>query len=194
MIHICQLLYEITTKKFMAEHNNTGKKGEEMAATFLREKGMTILETNWRFGYLEADIIAKFEKTLVIIEVKTRKSNYFGEPESFVTKQKQKNLNNKKNNSDEKKKGNKNITGKVFPYDLERVKKLDLLRMASGKVAEDIILNDKLVEVGDYIVMLIRNIRKIESGKNSEPDNWPCAAYKSNFSLVSAISRFLIVN
>jgi putative endonuclease len=92
MIHICQLLYEITTKKFMAEHNNTGKKGEEMAATFLREKGMAILETNWRFGYLEADIIAKFEKTLVIIEVKTRKSNYFGEPESFVTKQKQKNL------------------------------------------------------------------------------------------------------
>lgn len=76
----------------MAEHNNTGKKGEEMAATFLREKGMTILETNWRFGYLEADIIAKFEKTLVVIEVKTRKSNYFGEPESFVTKQKQKNL------------------------------------------------------------------------------------------------------
>ena len=92
MIHICQLLYEITTKRSMAEHNNTGKKGEEMAATFLREKGMTILETNWRFGYLEADIIAKFEKTLVVIEVKTRKSNYFGEPESFVTKQKQKNL------------------------------------------------------------------------------------------------------
>ena len=92
MIHICQLLYEITTNRSMAEHNNTGKKGEEMAATFLREKGMTILETNWRFGYLEADIIAKFEKTLVVIEVKTRKSNYFGEPESFVTKQKQKNL------------------------------------------------------------------------------------------------------
>ncbi len=76
----------------MAEHNDTGKKGEEMAALFLREKGVTILETNWRFGNLEADIIGKFDQTLILAEVKTRKSNYFGEPESFVTKQKQKNL------------------------------------------------------------------------------------------------------
>lgn len=76
----------------MAEHNIIGQKGEEMAAKFLEEKGYTILETNWRFMNLEADIIAEISKTLVIAEVKTRKSNYFGEPESFVTKQKQKNL------------------------------------------------------------------------------------------------------
>lgn len=76
----------------MAEHNITGKKGEEMAAEFLEKKGYKILETNWRFMNLEADIIAETSKTLVIAEVKTRKSNYFGEPESFVTKQKQKNL------------------------------------------------------------------------------------------------------
>jgi putative endonuclease len=76
----------------MAEHNDTGKGGEVMAASFLREKGMIILETNWRFGNLEADIIAKFDQTLVVAEVKTRKSNYFGEPESFVNKQKQTNL------------------------------------------------------------------------------------------------------
>ncbi|MCX6297043.1 MAG: YraN family protein [Bacteroidetes bacterium] len=36
--------------------------------------------------------MARVSQTLVIAEVKTRKSNYFGEPESFVTKQKQKNL------------------------------------------------------------------------------------------------------
>ncbi len=76
----------------MAEHNITGQKGEEMAAKFLEEKGYKILETNWRFMNLEADIIALTAKTLVIAEVKTRKSNYFGEPESFVNKQKQKNL------------------------------------------------------------------------------------------------------
>lgn len=76
----------------MAEHNITGQKGEEMAAKFLEEKGYTILETNWRFMHLEADIIAEKAKILVIAEVKTRKNNYFGEPESFVTKQKQKNL------------------------------------------------------------------------------------------------------
>ncbi len=76
----------------MAEHNETGKKGEKMAAAFLENKGYTILETNWRFLNLEADIIAQTGQTLVIAEVKTRKSNYFGEPESFVNRQKQKNL------------------------------------------------------------------------------------------------------
>ncbi len=76
----------------MAEHNDTGTKGEKLAGTFLENKGYVVLETNWRFKNLEADIIAKINKTLVIAEVKTRKSNYFGEPETFVNKQKQKNL------------------------------------------------------------------------------------------------------
>lgn len=76
----------------MAEHNETGTKGEGLAAEFLKNKGYTILETNWRFNHLEADIIASISKTLVIVEVKTRKSNYFGEPETFVNKQKQSNL------------------------------------------------------------------------------------------------------
>ena len=76
----------------MAEHNETGTKGEELAATFLTGKGYAILETNWRFKNLEADIIAMISKTLVVAEVKTRKSNFFGEPETFVNKQKQGNL------------------------------------------------------------------------------------------------------
>jgi putative endonuclease len=76
----------------MAEHNDTGTKGEQLAATFLKNKGYSIKETNWRFKNLEADIIATIDKTLIIAEVKTRKSNYWGEPETFVNKQKQKNL------------------------------------------------------------------------------------------------------
>ena len=76
----------------MAEHNDTGAKGEELAGTFLKNKGYSILETNWRFRNLEADIIAIIDQTIVIAEVKTRKSNFFGEPETFVNKQKQKNL------------------------------------------------------------------------------------------------------
>lgn len=76
----------------MATHNETGAKGEQIAANYLEKKGYKILETNWRFKNLEADIIASVDKTLVIAEVKTRKSNYFGEPETFVNKQKQKNL------------------------------------------------------------------------------------------------------
>lgn len=76
----------------MAEHNETGTKGEELAASYLSQKGYIILETNWRFKNLEADIIASIDKTLVMVEVKTRTSNFFGEPETFVNKQKQKNL------------------------------------------------------------------------------------------------------
>ncbi len=76
----------------MAEHNITGKKGEELAADFLKSKGYAILETNWRFRNLEADIIATLADTLVVAEVKTRSTAFFGEPETFVTRQKQKNL------------------------------------------------------------------------------------------------------
>lgn len=76
----------------MAEHNETGTKGEELAAEYLSKKGYTILETNWRLNHLEADIIALHKNTLVIAEVKTRKSNVFGEPETFVNKTKQANL------------------------------------------------------------------------------------------------------
>lgn len=74
----------------MAEHNQTGIDGEKLCSIYLIEKGYEILEKNWRFQQAEIDTIAKKEDMLVIVEVKTRKSNYFGEPEEFVNKQKQK--------------------------------------------------------------------------------------------------------
>jgi putative endonuclease len=76
----------------MAENHQLGQSGEQMAANFLKKNGYTVLETNWRQGPLEVDIIARKENILVIAEVKTRSTNVFGEPEEFVTRQKQKNL------------------------------------------------------------------------------------------------------
>lgn len=73
----------------MTEHIDLGQKGEELALKHLKEKGYEIVKTNWRFGKEEIDIIAKNEEYLVIVEVKTRRSNYFGEPEIAVTKRKQ---------------------------------------------------------------------------------------------------------
>ncbi|GAB1403454.1 MAG: YraN family protein [Lentimicrobiaceae bacterium] len=73
----------------MAEHNDLGKLGEEIAVSYLRENGYQIKETNWRFGKDEIDIIAVKNKMLVVFEVKTRRSAAFGEPEIFVTAQKQ---------------------------------------------------------------------------------------------------------
>ena len=68
----------------MAEHNELGKFGEELAVDFLQQKGYTILETNWTFQKAEIDIIAQKENTLAIVEVKTRSSIEFGLPQDFV--------------------------------------------------------------------------------------------------------------
>jgi putative endonuclease len=76
----------------MADFHELGKNGEELAVRHLKSNGYEILETNWRKGSLEVDIIARKGNTLVIAEVKTRSTNYFGEPEEFVTRAKQKNL------------------------------------------------------------------------------------------------------
>jgi putative endonuclease len=76
----------------MAEQHKTGAEGEAHAVEYLRGHGYQILETNWRFGQEEIDIIACNKDFLVIVEVKTRSGKAFGEPESFVNRQKQQHL------------------------------------------------------------------------------------------------------
>jgi len=68
----------------MAEHNELGKLGEELAVKFLRKEGYEILETNWTFQKAEIDIIAQKENILAVVEVKTRSSLEFGLPQDFV--------------------------------------------------------------------------------------------------------------
>lgn len=68
----------------MAEHNELGKLGEEMAVEFLEKAGYEILETNWVFQKAEVDIIARKDEIVAIVEVKTRSSIDFGLPQEFV--------------------------------------------------------------------------------------------------------------
>ena len=68
----------------MAEHNELGKFGEELAVEFLQQNGYDILETNWTFQKAEIDIIAQKDSTIAVIEVKTRSSIDFGLPQDFV--------------------------------------------------------------------------------------------------------------
>ncbi len=75
----------------MAQHNDLGGIGEQMAVDFLIEKGYEIKERNWRFKKAEIDIIAQVENTLVVIEVKTRSTDVFGDPQDFI-KEKQKKM------------------------------------------------------------------------------------------------------
>ena len=68
----------------MAEHNELGKLGEELAVDFLHKNGYDLLETNWVFQKAEIDIIAQKENILAIVEVKTRSTVDFGLPQDFV--------------------------------------------------------------------------------------------------------------
>lgn len=74
----------------MAAHNELGKSGEELTKEYFTNKGFTILATNWRFRNAEIDLVVQKNNFISIIEVKTRSSNAFGEPSTFVNKQKQK--------------------------------------------------------------------------------------------------------
>ena len=76
----------------MAIHNELGALGEQKALEFLESLGYSILETNYRYGHLEADILALTDNILVVVEVKTRSNTYFGQPQEFVTKEKQNHL------------------------------------------------------------------------------------------------------
>ncbi len=76
----------------MAEHNQLGKKGEELAVNFLMKLGYEIIAVNWHEKKFEIDIIAHFNNQLVIVEVKTRNTDYFGNPAEAVTLAKQKHL------------------------------------------------------------------------------------------------------
>lgn len=68
----------------MAQHNELGKKGEQLAVDFLLKNDYNIIERNYRFDKSEVDIIAQKKDILAIIEVKTRSTTDFGNPEDFV--------------------------------------------------------------------------------------------------------------
>lgn len=69
-----------------------GKKGEFKAQEFLVANGYKILNTNWKSRHYEIDIIAIKDNTLIIVEVKTRSTDYFGNPSDFVQSKKHQSL------------------------------------------------------------------------------------------------------
>ncbi len=72
----------------MAQHNELGKKGEQLAVDFLIKNGYTIRDTNWRYRKAEVDIIAEKDGILAVVEVKTRSTIDFGNPQDFVNPKK----------------------------------------------------------------------------------------------------------
>lgn len=72
----------------MAQHNDFGTQGEDIAVDYLRRKGYVLLDRNWRSGHKEIDIVALQGDTLVFVEVKARANLMYGNPEDAVTRRK----------------------------------------------------------------------------------------------------------
>ncbi|MBN2227541.1 MAG: YraN family protein [candidate division Zixibacteria bacterium] len=69
-----------------------GREYEKLAEKFLIEQGYTILERSWQTGHKEIDLIAKYDTTVVFVEVKSARSQKFGHPAEWIDRRKQQNI------------------------------------------------------------------------------------------------------
>jgi len=72
----------------MADKDVRGTAGEHRAAAHLSARGYTILDRNWRCSHGELDIVAATRRELVVVEVKTRRTEWFGHPFAAIDKRK----------------------------------------------------------------------------------------------------------
>jgi putative endonuclease len=74
------------------ERRQFGIDGERAAERFLRARGYTIVERNYRCRYGEVDLIALDRRTIVFVEVKTRRAVIDGSPFDDVDLRKQRQI------------------------------------------------------------------------------------------------------
>ena len=72
----------------MAQHNELGNKGEQLAVDYLLQHNYKIIARNYRFLKAEIDVIVQKEDVLVAVEVKTRSTIDFGNPQDFINPKK----------------------------------------------------------------------------------------------------------
>lgn len=71
------------------DNKKLGDAGEDLACRYLEKNGFKILERNKHYSrFCEIDIIAQYKRTIVFVEVKTRKTDLFGAPAEAITKNK----------------------------------------------------------------------------------------------------------
>src|SRR5690349_10365598 len=73
----------------MADKDELGRLGEQLAAEYLQQAGLRILDRNWRCAEGELDIVAVERRVLVACEVKTRSGLGFGSPLEAISRRKQ---------------------------------------------------------------------------------------------------------
>jgi putative endonuclease len=114
--------------EIMAQHNELGEWGEQYATEHLLKKGYQILERNYYFDRAEVDIIAKTNTGdyIVCVEVKTRNSDFFGDPQSFVSKGKIKLL-------------VKAMDAYLIENDISLETRFDIIAIIKNKVQEELV-------------------------------------------------------
>ncbi|MGR7023411.1 YraN family protein [Geodermatophilus sp. URMC 62] len=76
----------------MTTTTELGSRGEAIAAVYLTDAGLLVLDRNWRCRDGELDIVARDGSAIVFCEVKTRRATGFGHPVEAVTPAKQRRL------------------------------------------------------------------------------------------------------
>jgi putative endonuclease len=76
----------------MSTTTELGSRGETIAAVYLTDAGLSVLDRNWRCRDGELDIVAREGSAIVFCEVKTRRATGFGHPVEAVTPAKQRRL------------------------------------------------------------------------------------------------------
>jgi putative endonuclease len=72
----------------MAAKDVLGRRGEDLAARYLEQRGLLVLTRNWRCRHGEIDLVATDAHRLVVCEVKTRSGTRFGEPAEAIDRRK----------------------------------------------------------------------------------------------------------
>mgnify|MGYP001089680083 CR=1 FL=1 len=78
----------------MTYQQQIGNLGEKIAADFLLQKGYKLLDQNYHTRYGELDLVTAESEIIVFIEVKTRTSGSFGNPETSITEAKLQRIHN----------------------------------------------------------------------------------------------------
>lgn len=78
----------------MAAHNELGRRGEDIAARYMEQKGWYIRHRDWRYHHTDIDMVCidEDDTTLVFVEVKTRSSAEYGRPSEAVDADKRRNI------------------------------------------------------------------------------------------------------
>jgi putative endonuclease len=76
----------------MSTSGALGLEGEALACQQLRQEGCRILHTRWKFHHLELDIVATDGHSLIVAEVKTRRSEQWGDPLDAIDYRKIRNI------------------------------------------------------------------------------------------------------